>query len=1361
MMGAVSQDLLLLDPRQAVIAPSVLSKLRHSSVGYPSYLHFLAQDVALGLSPLEWGDRLANDGILAVARECWIAAGLPQSRVDEKHRRAKKSWQERAEGRLQELRSLLQKHSGRLKHDAREQVEALLREAERQTEQDWYDLSLETLGQARAILGQALAAVGEERERDRVHLLRSIDGLWHRLADLEPFPSGAEGEKAVSRLLTTARQMLEQPQWDARHARRLIDLAQALCDGSELDPRAVANALGEKYDEPKVLRPSVERELPQVTQTIVEALEEAARTEPVDAQQRQRQEQSERVHRTANYHRFNKNFARAERLFREALQLWPGNEAAAKNFASMLRQTGRTEDAIAVLEQGVEHAQERLPFHNMLTSFCIDAGKFDKARDYAQKALRLSGDATAEIGVLTSLVTLEVKAGNTSQAVEYCDAILRLNPRHDHFRRERERLRAILAGQVVAPPEPRIEPIPAFVAEPAIEVTPLLAEDLERCELTKVNPAILKTSDLKKIIAEADRLTQTGVDWDPRQPKERADYFLQAAKILRQAFGARQIRGQVAQNLQRYLNNYTGAMGDYFLSRGQMDSARAYFLEHVRLFDSGLPWFTLYRIANYFQTFAAHEEDMGNLVRQEIRRSPKGRHRSVVVVLNRALEVVQGGERLDLGRGIVEIACANRTIYETILQELKSQPGFASRLFDPLQNVAREYSVQTITEAASDLFSQIVQHRRVSIERQEDRLRRVIDTVSDRRRLSEADALLQGLTGFQVEWNSTDRSLFVRVREIGREAVRYFEESRFEDKDYLASSVSISAERFLKLLDDNPTYLGRAYFSRIVYRFRRLVEEEHRKLRLVSLPELIPVVVKTAWLVPNEQRECHIEIANRGESAAQDVSVRILESETDDYADDTKPYPVPGGSIYARPHSVTVAIPVILQPGAASKDAVDLRVKLEYYDRENREKETDSIRLRLSLRDEVPFTPIDNPYRTGLPVREREMFMGRDQFVAELVREVTRRERTSAVVIYGQKRSGKTSILHHVGINVPDWVIPVYFSMQTVLMEEDMVPGLFYLIADEIARKCREKGLEDEVGSLTWEQLTSPPGPSLQFRMYLDRIRQLPGIRLILLVDEFTELSARIDEGKIDRSVMKYLKSLIEQGFFSCVLSGIDNMPQVLKRYSNELAVSDPRFVGYLKHDPAAELIERPILLPDGRSRFISMPVVDEIFRLTAGSPYYIQFVCHRLVEYLNRTQNPTVTGADIDRVAAELIQGQTRLDPFTKFDNLLRYKEDVTRDTWEATLEGLFLYLLADETRARPFAPFSAIRQRALFVDEIELLAIADQLEERQVIERASGPIRQYRIIVDLFRRWINANRPMDSEALNSFRTKLERTVA
>jgi hypothetical protein len=165
--------------------------------------------------------------------------------------------------------------------------------------------------------------------------------------------------------------------------------------------------------------------------------------------------------------------------------------------------------------------------------------------------------------------------------------------------------------------------------------------------------------------------------------------------------------------------------------------------------------------------------------------------------------------------------------------------------------------------------------------------------------------------------------------------------------------------------------------------------------------------------------------------------------------------------------------------------------------------------------------------------------------------------------------------------------------------------------------------------------------------------------------------------------------------------------------------------------------------------------VVEELIRLTAGSPYYIQFICHRLVEYMNReTRSATITGADVDRVVKSLISS---LDPYTKFDNLTRYKGDESQDTYKTTTEGLFLYLLADEARQRPWVSFSAICQRADFVNEAEFLDIADQLETRQVIERSEGATRQYKIVVDLFRRWINLKRPMDEEALMRFRSQLE----
>lgn len=1364
-MSNISHTLLLSDPSQAALAPSVLEKTRVSEIDLHTYFTILAQDAAQNLTAKQWAEKLEQKGCLSISRICWMASGITEADANARIEEIRPPWVQKTNLQLEQIKELIDQNRDRLDVELTKQVDQILFEVELLSQQNEFDLAQERLQQVQAQLEQPLNEIFTYIRQSKSQLKEEHQKIRKRLAGMNLI-SGPAGNQAAAYLLVAAEKAFNAPQPDLGKARQCLELAQALCDGAELDLYSVAMVLRQDYDKVKaqleaqtgiVLNGLAKIEVKESI-NVTSISPTTSRVQEIDPQQRQRQEQSSKIQYEGNLARTKHLFPQAENYFKRSLQLWPGNETAAKNFATMLKQLGRTSEAISVLEKAVPYAQEQLPIFNLLTNYYTDTGKYSKARNFGQRALRLCGDATAEIGVLTSLTTLEVKAGNIHQALEYCDAILRLNPKHEHFRKERKRLEAVLSGiSTDVHVESSLDIQPEVSADHSIEVSPLLQEDLDRCELTKATPKIIKSGKFNQLVSEAERLYQAGIDWNPKQYREKADYFLQAAKVLLLATRGAESDNNLNERLETYLNYYMGVTGDYLLLRNNLDSARDYYLEHLRLFKRKLPLATIRRIASYFQTFIPGETDLSSFIHEE--RSP---HRRVPYIIGQTIKLADKNLYGEIARGALEIACVSDVVADYIANSLKAEQQIKSE-FQPLTEYFRkQVSPEIKVEDLSDVFRQAVLSKRLATENQENQLSYLVTIVGERGRLLECDLAIQRISAdFQPYWNQADRQLFGRFRDLAREVNRYFEESRFEDKEFLAGTISNSADTFTAALNEGPTYLGRAYFSRLVYRLRRLVEEEHRKLRQVSLPELSTIVVKTTWVAPNQILECHLEIANKGDSAAQNVVIRILESEANDYVSDHNPHSV--SSIYARPHSVTTAFPVEIKPEALEKEAIDLRINLEYYDRENLLKTTDPIRLRLPLREEEQFTEIENPYRTGLPVTENDRtFFGRDNFVDDLVRELTRPERTSAIVVYGQKRSGKTSILRQAEISSSRSqklrVVPVYFSMQTVLMaEEDIVPGMFFLIADEIGQKCDELGLE-QVGHLSWQELVAPPGPSLQFRLYLDRIRHITNVRLILIIDEFTELSNRIDEGRIDKSIMKYLKSLIEQGYFSCLLSGIDNMPQVLKKYSNELAVSDPRRVGYLEHDDAVRLIEEPIRFRDNRSRFISRQVVDEIVRLTAGSPFYIQFVCHRLVDYLNRTKNPTVTGADVDRVVDELIQGPTRLDPFTKFDNLLRYKEDDTRDTRETILEGLFLYLLADETRTRRFAPFGALRERASFVNESDLIEIANQLEERQVVESVSSPGRQYRIVVDLFRRWINSNRNMDTEALSVFQAKLER---
>jgi tetratricopeptide (TPR) repeat protein/KaiC/GvpD/RAD55 family RecA-like ATPase len=1407
-VSIINRDLLA-NKQHVMFSPSVLVHLRQHQISYATYLELLSHDIAQGLSANEWGNRLAEEGNLTVACECWREAGLPSEEIHEKYRQYKAHWSKQISSALSTIQkscTKLQRLKG-LKPEDERQCDAQTTEAEKYADQAWFDLAQETLEHLQARLDYLNAVVEQQHMQERAQLLQDRDQLLQRLSDPACLlPSGEEGQAAAQRLLENLEQFLGSAKWNTKAAQRRIEAARKLYEGAPYNLGEVAQIMGEKLptlevDEKKVdeidlpmsrfrateVEKLIEEESQQVELSMFEHLQgtEAAaypRTPGIDLDTEYRNE-SVLIQKEADKERTTtKNFKHAEELFKRALQLWRGNETAAKNYSTMLRHLDRTQEAIAVLEEGVQYAQERLPIYNLLTNYCSDISQYDKAREYGRKALRLVGDPRAEIGVLTNIYTLEVKAREFRKALEYTEAILRLNPNHNQMSKNKKRLEDMLAGD--PQPAENLYETPDTVTELNIEISLLIREDLENCELTKVSPRILNNRTVSNVLGECERLQDETRKLHGQQYRERADYFLQSAKLVsqllsdsKQSADGEQETEQISENTIRKLEKelgdalgtYTGVMGDRYYASGNMDSARDYFLEHVRVYKQTLPLLPRRRIAKYFQSFIPERIDLLFKIPDNESRQA---HYVILEIIETTLREAESSIHEDVARGVLELACTSHLIVEYITRAIRTNAEHR-QMFQPLidillkqQSAHQPLFTNLSNEQPEDVFAHLVNNRQVSLRQQESQLSNLIGSVGDRYRLVEAEREMNWFADLQREWSKTDRSFFLSLRDLVRESTQYFhQEGQFSDREHLAHSIITRANSLRKRLDSEPTSLGKTYISRIVYQLKRLIENAFQELQQSSLPILTARVVQTRWSKYNLERECHIEIINEGESPAIEVSLHVLPSETGDYMDDPKVHQV--GPVFSWPHAVTVAIPVVLQAEndqATLKDAVDLRIRMDYHDRERTKKETPQTRLRLSLRDEVQFTRIANPYQTGLPIVDARMFMGRQELLEELATEMTHAGRTSAVVIYGQKRSGKTSILRNLETYLTthkhgtyEYVIPVTFSMQSILISDEwMMTGLFYLIAQDVFQKCAEAGLGERVGELTWEQITQPPNPEIQFRVYLNKIRKLPSTRLVLLIDEFTELSARIDEGHIDRNIMKYLKSLIEQGFFSCVICGIDTMPRVLSKYANELAVSDPRTVGYLSHEAAQRLIEEPIMLPNGESRYTSPQVVEELIRLTAGSPYYIQFICHRLVEYMNReTRSPTITGADVDRVVRSLISS---LDPYTKFDNLTRYRGDESQDTYETTLEGLFLYLLADEARHRPLVAFSAICQRASFVNEAEFLDIADQLETRQVIERPEGATRQYKIVVDLFRRWINVRRPIDDEALTRFRLQLEK---
>src|SRR5512136_1123941 len=71
-----------------------------------------------------------------------------------------------------------------------------------------------------------------------------------------------------------------------------------------------------------------------------------------------------------------------------------------------------------------------------------------------------------------------------------------------------------------------------------------------------------------------------------------------------------------------------------------------------------------------------------------------------------------------------------------------------------------------------------------------------------------------------------------------------------------------------------------------------------------------------------------------------------------------------------------------------------------------------------------------NPYIAGAPVTEARMFFGREDVFDWIQNNLSGRYTDHTLVIHGQRRVGKTSVLKQLGNRLNDKYIPVFFDLQ-------------------------------------------------------------------------------------------------------------------------------------------------------------------------------------------------------------------------------------------------------------------------------------------------------------------------------------------
>ena len=266
-----------------------------------------------------------------------------------------------------------------------------------------------------------------------------------------------------------------------------------------------------------------------------------------------------------------------------------------------------------------------------------------------------------------------------------------------------------------------------------------------------------------------------------------------------------------------------------------------------------------------------------------------------------------------------------------------------------------------------------------------------------------------------------------------------------------------------------------------------------------------------------------------------------------------------------------------------------------------------------------------NPYVAGAPILEQKRYFGRQG----LLDYVLRRIHNNSILIYGERRIGKTSFQHQLKqclttLDDPDHKFyPVYIDLQGTPQEK-----FFSTMAEEVFHE-----LPQYLGGI--QPSSSLGQDSYGYRDFVQDIhgvlKALRGtttksVKLVLLIDEVDELN------DYDPRVNQKSRSLFMRTFAENLVSVVSGV-EIKKHWEREGSPWYNFFqeieVKPLDHKEATALIEAPVrgvfTFADG--------VVDEILRRTNCKPYLIQRVCSALVDRLHEEQRRSFTVADVESV--------------------------------------------------------------------------------------------------------------------------------
>ncbi len=290
-----------------------------------------------------------------------------------------------------------------------------------------------------------------------------------------------------------------------------------------------------------------------------------------------------------------------------------------------------------------------------------------------------------------------------------------------------------------------------------------------------------------------------------------------------------------------------------------------------------------------------------------------------------------------------------------------------------------------------------------------------------------------------------------------------------------------------------------------------------------------------------------------------------------------------------------------------------------------------------------------NPFVSGEPVRSEDMFFGRHELLQRIINTL----HNNSIMIHGERRIGKTTILYQLGnvlreVDDPDyWFVPIYIDLEGTTRDE-----FFHFLMEEVAMHVAQLPQAEDELAPTLGMLRYGERPEAEYndRDFSADLRQLiqalqaygerrhrgKALRLILLMDEMDVVS------NFGHLIQQQLRRIFMRDFaatLGAVVAGIqiskewDRVESPWYNLFNEVEVEP------FSREQSLELLIEPV-----RDVYSYDPAALEfIIEHSEGRPFRLQQYALEAVGSMLADGRRRILLSDVERAHARIQDGRLR----------------------------------------------------------------------------------------------------------------------